>query len=173
MDRLAAMRQHGFTFFEFSVAALVLSALAVVFYNKLLFYQEQSEKAAMERTIDSIESALRMRHAQLFSMDRAGDIAILAASNPIDWLITKPANYIGVKEGPLPTNGPRGVWYFDPKRHQLVYVVKHDRHLKHPAREIAFRVVQNLETAPKGSPEDADNLAYGVSFRAIEAYRWL
>lgn len=173
MDRFTTVRQRGFTFFEFSVAALVLSALAVVFYHKLLFYQEQSEKAAMERTIGSIESALRMRHAQLFSMDRAGDVAILAASNPIDWLLTKPGNYIGVREGPLPSDGPRGVWYFDPKRHQLVYVVKHDRHLKHPAREIAFRVVQNVKVAPKGSPPVADNLAYGVSFRATEPYQWL
>lgn len=173
MTRLAAARMRGFTFFEFSVVALVLSALAVIFYDKLLFYQEQSEKAAMERTIESIESALRMRHAQLFSMDRAGDVAILAASNPVDWLLTKPVNYIGVREGPLPSDGPRGVWYFDPKRHQLVYVVKHDRHLKYPAREIAFQVVQNLGTVPKGSLQGADNLAYGVSFRATEPYRWL
>lgn len=169
----ALARTRGFTFFEFAIVALVLSALAVIFYDKLLFYQEQSEKAAMERTIDSIESALRMRHAQLFSMDRAGDVAILASSNPIDWLITKPLNYIGIKEGPLPSDSPRGVWYFDPKRHQLIYVVKHDRHLKYPAREIAFQVVQNLETVPKGSEQGADNLAYGVSFKAIQPYRWL
>lgn len=173
MNGFAAAWQRGFTFFEFSVVALVLSALAVIFYDKLLLYQEQGEKATMERTIDSIESALRMRQAQLFSMDRAGDVAILATSNPIDWLITKPGNYIGVEEGPLPSDGPRGVWYFDAKRHQLVYVVKHDRHLRHPAREIAFRVVQNLESAPKGSATGVDNLAYGVSFRAIEPYQWL
>lgn len=173
MSRSQPARARGFTFFEFSVAALVLSALAVIFYDKLLFYQEQSEKAAMERTIDSIESALRMRHAQLFSMDRAGDVAILAASNPVDWLLTKPANYLGLRAGPLPDGGPRGVWYFDPGRRQLVYVVKHDRHLKYPAREIAFQVVQNLETVPKGNAQSADKLAYGVSFRAIEPYQWL
>ena len=164
---------RGFTLFEFSIAALVLSAVAIVFYHKLLLYQEQSEKAAMERTVQSIESALRMRHAQLFSMDRAGDIAVLAQDNPIDWLITKPSNYIGVRNGPLRPNDARGVWYFDSNRKVLVYAVKHDRHLKYPASEIAFRLVQHVQNPPKGSTLQSDNLAYGVSFGPVETYNWL
>lgn len=170
---LCRRNSRGFTLFEFSIAALVLSAVAIVFYHKLLLYQEQSEKAAMERTVQSIESALRMRHAQLFSMDRAGDIAILAQDNPIDWLITKPSNYIGVRSGPLGLNDARGVWYFDVNRKVLVYAVKHDRHLKSPASEIAFRLIKHLQNPPKGSILPSDNLAYGVSFRPVEAYNWL
>lgn len=164
---------RGFTLFEFSIAALVLSAVAIVFYQKMLLYQEQSEKAAMERTVSSIESALRMRHAQLFSMDRAGDVAVLAEDNPINWLITKPTNYIGVRNGGLGPNDARGVWYFDANRKVLVYAVKHDRHLKYPAGEITFRLVQHVQNPPKGSTLPSDNLAYGVSFGPVEAYRWL
>lgn len=170
---LRTRRMRGFTMFEFSIAALVLSVVAIVLYHKLLLYQEQSEKAAMERTVVSIESALRMRHAQLFSMDRAGDISVLAQQNPIDWLVPKPANYIGVRRGPLAADSPRGVWYFDANRKVLVYAVKHDRHLKYPAREIAFRIEPNYENSPKGSSGPSDNLAYGVSFGPIEAYQWL
>lgn len=159
--------------FEFSIVALVLSVVAIVFYHKLLLYQEQGEKAAMERTVDSIESALRMRHAQLFSMDKAGDVVVLAQANPIDWLIPKPINYIGVHRGPLGADERRGVWYFDPQRQVLVYVVKHDRHLKRSTGEIHFRVVRHLENPPKGSTQPSDNLAYGVSFGPVEAYQWL
>ena len=164
---------RGFTLFEFSIAALVLSAVAILFYHKLLFYQEQSEKAAMERTVQSIESALRMRHAQLFSMDRAGNIAVLAQDNPIDWLLTKPSNYIGLRSGPLGAKDTRGSWYYDENRKLLVYAVKHDRHLKYPAGEIAFRLVRHVQNPPKGSTLASDNLAYGVSFRPVEAYSWL
>lgn len=159
--------------FEFSIVALVLSVVAVVFYYKLLLYQEQGEKAAMERTVVSIESALRMRHAQLFSMDKANDVAALTQVNPIDWLIPKPINYIGVHKGPLGADERRGVWYFDSKRRVLVYVVKHDRHLKRPTGEIQFRVLQHLQNPPKGSTLPSDNLAYGVSFSPVEAYQWL
>lgn len=161
---------RGFTLFEFSIAALVLSVVAIVFYHKLLLYQEQSEKALMERTVQSIESALRMRYAQLFSMDRAGDGAVLAQANPIDWLITKPSNYIGVRNGRLGPNDARGVWYFDANRKVLVYAVKHDRDLKYPAGEIAFRLVRHLRNPPKGSTLPSDNLAYGVSFEPVERY---
>lgn len=166
-------RVCGFSTFEFSIVALVLSVVAIVFYYKLLLYQEQGEKAAMERTVASIESALRMRHAQLFSMDKAGDIAILAQHNPIDWLASKPANYIGVRTSPLAPKDARGVWYFDANRKVLVYAVKHDRHLKYPANEIAFRVIPNFENSPKGSLPPSDNLAYGVSFGPVQAYQWL
>lgn len=172
--RLPSRRSiRGFTFFEFSIAALVLSAVAIVFYHKLLLYQEQGEKAAMERTVASIESALRMRHAQLFSMDKAGDVGVLAQANPIDWLISKPINYIGVHEGPLVGDKRRGIWYFDAKRQVLVYVVKHDRHLKRSTGEIQFRVVRHVQNPPKGSTLPSDNLAYGVSFGPVEAYQWL
>ncbi|HET9404637.1 MAG TPA: prepilin-type N-terminal cleavage/methylation domain-containing protein [Burkholderiales bacterium] len=111
--------QRGMTLFEFAVCVMIIGVLAAVLLNRLVYYQEMAEKAAMESTARLLKTGLQIRLAELIITNRQSEAAALEQENPVQWLETRPSNYGGL----IHDDSRPGAWYFDERERQLVYVV--------------------------------------------------
>jgi general secretion pathway protein G len=133
-------KQVGFTLFELVGIIFVASVLALVLFDRLLFFQAQAEKTVMEMTVINMRSGLRLRVAELMMQNRMDEVGSLVHENPINWLAAPPSNYIGEFQNPEQNAIPANTWYFDTWRRELVYTLGHDHILgAEPAHETALR----------------------------------
>ena len=66
----AKWRKRGFTLVELAVAISVIAVLAAVLLNRLAYYKELAEKAAMESMVRIIKTGLQIRLAELIITNR-------------------------------------------------------------------------------------------------------
>lgn len=158
--------RSGFTLFELTVFIILLAILAGVFFDRMLFYQEVSEKIMMRQTVAMVESAMNMQLASWMAEGETGKIPLFAKRNPMTWLDVKPPNYFGEIYDPAPGDIPSGNWYFDLKDGCLVYLVKRSAHFSSGGRDsIRFRVDPGY-----------NGLKYGgrkIRLAPVHAYTWL
>ena len=170
-------RAQGFTLIELLVVIIIISTLGAVLLDRVLFYQEAAEKAAMEQLAGTLRSALHLQIADRFLKGKTADIAALGQDNPMDWLAEQPANYVGERFAPQVGKVSRGNWYFDLKDRQLVYVVWRGEHFapnKQGRKEVryAVRVVYAHKEIQAGQ-ENADKQDInGVILALAEPYQW-
>jgi prepilin-type N-terminal cleavage/methylation domain-containing protein len=162
--------QRGFTLFELIVVIIIFAALATVLLARLAYYQETVERVAMETTVRLVKTGLQIRLAELIIGNRQGEAGMLEETDPMSWLERKPANYGGAwRDGAEPGN-----WYFDKAGRQLMYVVNTGNRLdidtETGRKVLHFRVrlLKSLVNVPGGAVESVS----GVSFSAVEPYRW-
>ena len=163
-------RNRGFTLLELMTAILIISALAAVLLDRLAYYQEAAEKAAMESTVRLIKTGLQIQLAELIIANREGDAQRLEAEDPTRWLDPRPANYGGdYREPPA-----AGTWYYDVSARQLVYVVNTGSRLKLDStegrKEVRFRA--QLLKAPLQVPGGQVERINGVALIPVSPYRW-
>lgn len=169
----AVQRQSGASRLELLVAAAVLAVVAVALLERLSFYQEYAEKAAMDLTIASMRAGMRSEVAGLLIADRVSEIQTLADRNPMSWLKSAPENYLGELDGP-PAEEPRGKWYFDRKRRELVYTANNRRHFTpsvyrdYTVRVRPMRLLSIADPARAGRPKEPEWVALVV----VNDYRW-
>jgi len=172
---MRAQKAVGFSLFEFLVVVTSIALLGGVLLERVRFYQEQAEKAAMEQMAASLRSALRLQIAQRLPQGRRS-LAELVEQNPMDWLLGKPANYLGERFGPQSGTVPGGSWYFDLRDKSLVYVVGNGRHfVPNPAgrKEVRYQIRPLLGGKPQAAKDAADNQAIdGVSLDLLAPYQW-
>ncbi len=169
---LAPNVSKGFTLFELAVVVCIVAVLLVVFLNRVLFYQEQVEKAGMIGVITSVQSSLNMQQLGYLIRNEDAKIANLTKDNPINWLDDKPPNYVGEFFDPaLDTIAP-GNWAFDLKSRDLIYVPDNTRNISFAGdgkKWLRFRVKLEQEgakdTTGKGS-------VISASFEPVAPYRW-
>src|SRR5712691_3210450 len=123
-------KHAGLTLIELIVVVCIIALCAVVLLDRLRFYQEAAEKAAMEYTVGVLRSALQLRVAAMLLRGEEKNIESLVRVNPIDWLTEPPPGYRGEFRAAQPVV-PRGSWYFDATRSELVYVPSLDNQLKY------------------------------------------
>lgn len=164
------MRQRGFNLFELVVALALIAALAAVLLNRLAYYQEMAEKAAMDSTLRVLKTGLQIRLAELIIGNRQGEAAALEMEDPMRWLDPPPVNYAGAYREP-----PNfGKWYFDAKARQLVYVVSQGNRLELAAsadsQQIRFRtqLLKDRVNVAGGAVESVT----GVTLTPVTPYRW-
>lgn len=164
------MRQRGFNLFELVVALALIAALAAVLLDRLAYYQEMAEKAAMESTLRVIKTGLQIRLAELIIGNRQGEAAALEREDPMRWLDPPPVNYAGAYREP-----PNfGKWYFDAKARQLVYVVSRGNWLELAApgetQQVRFRaqLLRDRVNVAGGAVESVT----GVTLTPVTPYRW-
>jgi general secretion pathway protein G len=164
-------KQSGGTLLELAVVGAVIGILATIFLGYVLRYQEVAEKTVMETTVINMRTGLRWRTAELLVQDRARDLAIVAQENPINWLAAAPSNYLGQLDNPAPASLPRGSWYYDNTRRQLVYLPDRSRRLKPgPDGEkiIRFHVTAKTHPGENGAPARVE----GVTLSPVIPYDW-
>lgn len=118
---LPGKRQAGFTLLELLGIILLVSVLTLVLYDRFLGYQALAEKTVMEMTVINMRSGLRWRVGELMIEGRADKMASLLDENPIKWLVAPPPNYIGAFQNPEQHPISGNAWYFDIRRHELIY----------------------------------------------------
>ncbi len=124
-----AIPAGGFTLLELAVVAVIVGILATALLNRVVYYQEQAEKTAMEQTLGTLRSALHLQIADILVSGNTAGINRLADQNPMSWLSEKPGNYVGEFYSPKPGIVGSGNWYFDPHQKNLVYLVANTGHL--------------------------------------------
>jgi len=169
---LAMRTKHtGLTLIELIVVVCIIALCAVVLLDRLRFYQEAAEKAAMEYTVGSVKSALQLRVAAMLLRGEGKNIGSLARANPIEWLMEPPPGYRGEFRAPQP-DVPRGSWYFDATNKELVYVPNLDSHLERLAdgsKRLRFRVQISFEPA---RPDSERRVFTGMRVESVTPYAW-
>ena len=119
-------QQCGFSRFELLVVVALFGVLGAVMLDRMRYMQEYAEMTAVEVTIAHMRTSLRYRIGDLLIRDKLSEISTLADENPINWLETRPPNYLGEFEGE-PDSDVKGRWYFDRRHHELVYTANNRR----------------------------------------------
>lgn len=175
----------GFTLIELVIVITLIVFLMGIFMNRVVFYQEQAEKVAMEQVAGAIQSALIMQYGQILTRGKPGDVAVLATDNPMNWLQKKPRNYSGEFYEPTPLSVNSGNWVFDLKSRDLIYVLRNADYFK-PGKDgkkwIRFHTALDYEQSHLPSLQDKQGAdgdrsgapaeLTGIVFAPVEPYSW-
>ncbi|RZI43051.1 type II secretion system protein [Herbaspirillum sp. HC18] len=173
---LAMRNQRGFSLLELAIVVIVMSALAAIMLDRLQYYQEAAEKAKVEYTISAMKSGLRSRMAHMLIEGRSQEYMFLAMDNPINWLESRPANYLGeLSEEESDTLRP-GSWYYNPATRTLVYAVKFGKYLEPDSvgkKRIRLRVEfkKNFPTV-SSQANDMVHQTDSVALELVEKFKW-
>jgi len=121
-------RRRGFSLFELVVSLTLMAVLVGVFLERALYYREIAEKSAMEQVALDLRSSVNLRVAELVLENRFAELPAMATQNPMDLLVGKPQNYLGVLAGAGTQEIVRGNWYFDNTSKEVVYYVDSGRY---------------------------------------------
>ena len=160
---IAARRQTGYVLLRLGLAAIILAILAVILLERLHYYQEAAEKLQMETVLRSLDTALKLRMAELAIANKAYRWGELAGENPLDWLQQKPADYCGAFDGEADV--PRGCWSYDRRRRELLYRANLGSHLWTERGDGMLRFRLQAAAGADGTTT--------VQIRPAEPYRWL
>jgi len=160
-------RSAGFTLIELIMVIIVISTLAGVAIDKLLYYQERAEKAMVDATLESVKMGLRIRMAELVSSNRASELPQLESENPMRWMEEPPTGYAGEYAAPVKP----GSWYYATPKNELVYMPSSTSHLdigQNKDKELRFRVALRYEIEPSGT----SGAIVGLTLVSTRGYRW-
>ena len=174
LERKRAGLEAGFTLLELTIVVCVVAIMSGFLLNRLQVYREVAEKAAMQQTAAAIKSALQMRVASYLIAGRDNEIEGLRNENPVNWLQQPPLGYAGEFHGDAYARVPRGSWYYDLPRRELVYVIDRGDNFKPESdgrKWVRYRVKIDYESMPvKGGPPR--KVMSGASFAPTQAYVW-
>lgn len=155
--------------FELVVALLLVSVLIGVFLDRVLYYRELAEKSAMEQVAMDVRSSVNLRVAELALDNRFAELTALVGQNPMDLLVRKPANYLGVLTNAVQGSVPPGNWYFDIASKEVVYSIDLGRHFDPDERgrkRVAWHIA--LVRAGAGKP----TVPQWARFELVKPYHW-
>ncbi len=165
----------GFTLIELIFVIVIIAVLIGIFLNRATYYQEQSEKTAMEQVAGAIQSALIIEYGKTLTRGKPADFAALALDNPMNWLQKKPRNYAGEYFDPSPMAVESGNWTFDLKSRDLIYVPRNTSYFK-PGTDgkkwIRFHVVIHYDTTRLPSAQNTTPELTGTLFEPVRPYSW-
>lgn len=161
----------GFSLLELVVAITLIGIFAGVLLNRLLFYQEAAEKALMEFEATKLKLALQIHIGDLIARNQPLNFARIARENPMRWLDQPIPGYRGEYEGEPPVDLPKGIWYFDRSRAELVYVLNQDRNFRSLSAGRS-RVRWHVKTIRPDGIAAKDSTVIGLQFVPVEPYRW-
>lgn len=171
---LKRQRNAGFSLVELAVALVIIAILAAVALHKLAPIQADAERTALENTVGILRSALGINVASYLAKADLQGIQHLTGSNPMELLNEPPKNYLGVLDENSSVED--GNWYFDRKRSELVYRVRHAGVFRgspgQPA-EARFAVRSVYEDRNRNGRHDTGDLFFGVRLEAVTPYHWV
>jgi general secretion pathway protein G len=165
----------GFTLIEMLVVIVCIGILAGFALDRLLPLIGRAERVAFMRIQSQLQNQLTLVTAERMVRGESATIPALAGSNPMDFLLKPPENYLGAFEG-MPNDSPSGHWYFDTSTGTLVYQVgSHTRFdgLDGPADQALFQVRlaftdENGDGVYQASRDRFD----GIWLAPVYAYSW-
>lgn len=101
-------------YYEFAVAVVLISVLALVLMKALGRTSNEMEEAGVQAEVAAIRIGLMevVAHRETFGG------SLPKSDNPLDWVASRPANYVGEVDG---VPDAEAIWYFDRRARELVY----------------------------------------------------
>ena len=164
-------KQTGFTLLELAIVIMFISILASIFVNRMQRYQELAEKTVVEATVANMRSGLRYRIAELMINGQMNEMGSLSRENPMSWLKAPPSNYLGQIAQTSQQRIPPGSWYYDQRRHELIYLLQHSRYFKpgpDGQKVIRFRVLTSTQKQAANNSARVE----GISLALVGPYDW-
>ncbi len=116
----AGGQQGGLSILELTLTLLMIAVLIVLTLEGMIHLRVEIERAAVERNLGAMRSALTMKFAQLRMDGRVDRIRDLAGSNPMALMDSEP----GIPGSGADEVGP-GEWSFDAEAGHIVYRPAH------------------------------------------------
>ena len=167
MDR-AVDRIRGFSLTELVVSLTLAALLVGVFLERALYYRELAEKSAMEQVALDLRSSVNLRVAELVLENRFSELVVLRSQNPMDLLVRKPQNYLGVLKGAGVQEVVTGNWYFDNTSKEVVYYVDSGQYFA-PDDQGRMRVAWRVKLVQGEGGAAAPQWA---RLELVQPYRW-
>lgn len=170
-------RGRGFSLLEMVVVVVAIGILAGLALERLLPLIGQAERVAFIRVHGQLQNALMLETAQRLIRGESRRVPQMAGTNPMDYVLQPPANYLGVFESPRHEDMPTGFWYFDESRGSLMYRV--GRHVGFeseggPADRAEFQVrLAFRDENGNGAFDPSADIFDGVWLKSVYPYRWL
>lgn len=165
-------RLRGFSLFELMVVVIVVGIVGLIFFSRVLVYQEIAEKTAVEITVMHLRSSLRYRTAELMLQHKEKEIINLVGGNPMQWVEMPPPGYIGeLKQVQWDRIAP-GSWYFDRDKGEIVYRVRRGAHFNPGSaapQKLHFRIVASSKQL---STDGSTAYVEGAHLQLLESYEW-
>src|SRR5688572_20888886 len=105
--------QHGLSRLDFIMLVIVICILITVYLARVEPLLASSERVALRQTYQALYLSTRLEFMTNVGRDRLNQLAQQACLNPMDYVATRPSNYLGAFEHPDPLLLPLGHWYFD------------------------------------------------------------
>lgn len=162
----------GFTLIELVIVIGIIGILASIFLQRVWFYQEMAEKAAMQQVVGAVQTALVLEYGHRLASNNGAALAGITRENPLEWLAVKPANYAG--ELPLVRAGAiePGNWVFEQSTYELIYYPFHREYFI-PATSgddsIRFKARAVYET---NRYDNKRTEFAGMIFAPVKPYQW-
>jgi len=107
-------------YYEFALVVFLVSILALLLMRAL-----ERARGDMEESIVQTEAAaMRMGLIEVVAHREAFGGELPRSSNPVDWVATPPASYVGEIDG---RSDEKSVWYFDRRSLELVFAFRDGR----------------------------------------------
>jgi len=145
-------RQRGLTLLEFTLIAIVVSALIGFALQRIAAVRVHMERTAVEYSVARMREALALEFAERVVDNRLGALPDGPALNPLahEGVVE---NYAGTRELPPAARREPGRWYYDTAIDNVVYVPRYPEAIEWPEDEPRLL---RWRTVPRWSDTDGD-----------------
>jgi len=169
--------ERGFSLLELVTVIVIVSILVAVALNRLLPYIDEAERVSVLRLEGQLRSTLMMEAAERLVRGRSATITELEGTNPVNFLLDLPKNYVGELKQAAAAEAPPRHWYFDVGRRHLVYRLGEpfaERPVDDSLQDPAFEVrVAYADLDGDGVYEASRDELYGVRLERVAGETWL
>ena len=118
-------RSGGFSLFELVVFIILVAIIYSVAANRFAEFPAAAERANFLAVTTQIQSGVNLELLQGLISGNNQNIADYENSNPMEFLLNTPSNYLGAFDLVDTDRLSRRSWYFDRQRAELVYLVNY------------------------------------------------
>ena len=185
-------RSGGFSLFELVLFIICVAIIYAVAANRFAEFPEAAERANFLTVTTQIGTGVNLELLQGMMSGINQNLAVYENSNPMDFLLDTPNNYLGVFDLVDLSRIPRRSWYFDRQRGELVYLVNYSENVflllngsQVNYDEIRFRIELSYREDRQNNGSATDNEATGgridnnlrgrpsgMILRPVVPYRW-
>lgn len=191
---VAESRSRGFSLFELVVFIICVAIIYAYAANRFAAFPGQAERANFLAVTTQLQSAMNLELNYGIRLRGINTPELFAGTNPMDFMLEPPHNYLGAFDYVDPARVERRSWYFDLSRDQLVYLVNDTDGVfleingnLVPTDEIRFHIVpeyQQIDTATglpstvlesRGLPTESRSLErklQGMAMKPAIPYQW-
>ena len=167
---------RGFSLLEMVVVVVCIGILAGLALERLLPLIGKAERVAFIRVQGQLQNAVMLETAQRLTRGESRRVSQMVGSNPMDYVLQPPANYLGAFDSPPHAEIPAGHWYFDRSRGRLAYRVGDQARFEvdggaEDRAEFTVQLAFRDENG-NGSFDPSADIFDGVWLKAVYPYTW-